>query len=91
MFNKVILTGILEEVNEEENSIVVSVPSGSEPLDFVFKLETSIIDEIIKQYERYKVLISIEGFLGQDEHGIAIMPVNVSTVTLDEEPVLKYS
>lgn len=91
MFNKVILTGVLEEVNEEGNSIAVSVPSGNEPLDFVFKLEDSIINEVAKQYEQYKVLISIEGFLSQDENGLAIMPVNVSTVTLDKTPTIKYS
>mgnify|MGYP004471947383 CR=1 FL=1 len=83
MFNKIMLTGKVFDVDYERNTIAISVPSRNETLDFEFAFDEDVVKGVGEVFENEdELLASVEGELISDGEGLAIFPTSISTASL---------
>ena len=84
MFNKVILTGLVEEVEKEEGLVYFSVPSSSHVLHMEMKFSPEIVNQINESFEKGQTTISVEGVLTSDNGNLLISPVLVESYLIEK-------
>lgn len=83
MFNKIMLTGKVFDVDYERDTIAISVPSRNETLDFEFVFDKDVVKSVGEVFENEdELLASIEGELINDGDGLIILPTSISTASL---------